>query len=521
MKPTLLLPLLLAAALPAQREHVVRWTGVIDNIARSGTGILVMGDLDKDGVDDYAVGGPGTLSSPNRAGTVELRSGATGKILRKWDGDVLQRYFGWALGRIADLDKDGLPDLIVGTYYYPYTSSTPPGEVQVFSTGTGKELLQFSPPLGHQYLGKSVAGIGDLNADGVPDILASSQTGSSKSTGQVLALSGKDGTVIHSFTGTNEDTNFGQVICVLPDLDNDGVEDIAIGIEQTSNPLRSRVNVFSGKKGSWLFDCGPLGNAGLVSTLISIPDMDNDKQPDLVVGISLVSNTGFSRYGDVEVWSTGTKKLLWRMRTPNASYVITTFGESVDWTPDRDGDGLPEILVGDAWFRSQGGVHVFGSKTRSLLQSITPPWSAASLCAAGERIAMIGDVDGNGSLEFIACCHRPDTTTSHQPGVLTCSLDPIDLSVEEEEVSLFQGGKQQIFVHAGPQRAGSLVLMLGTASGTNPGIPVGSETLFLNADSYFSFTLAAPLAVLWNNLSILDANGDGSVGFVLPTGLPP
>ncbi|MEZ5987612.1 MAG: hypothetical protein R3F30_00500 [Planctomycetota bacterium] len=77
---------------------------------------------------------------------------------------------------------------------------------------------------------------------------------------------------------------------------------------------------------------------------------------------------------------------------------------------------------------------------------------------------MLGDIDGSGSLEFVTHCRRPELATASTYGIITCSLDALDLGVDVEEVSLFHGGKQELRGPRRDQRAGSLVLMLGTAS---------------------------------------------------------
>ena len=76
--------------------------------------------------------------------------------------------FGAALANAGDLDSDGVPDLIVGApgeSGYAWT-----GYVQVLSGRTGSVIRTFTGGAAWLF-GYAVAGAGDVNLDGVPDIL--------------------------------------------------------------------------------------------------------------------------------------------------------------------------------------------------------------------------------------------------------------------------------------------------------------------------------------------------------------
>jgi hypothetical protein len=71
--------------------------------------------------------------------------------------------------------------------------------------------------------------------------------------------------------------------------------------------------------------------------------------------------------------------------------------------------------------------------------------------------------------------------------------------------------------------SGSLYLVLGSASGTGAGLPLApGVVLFLEPDAYTSLWLAGPTASPFvNGLGLLDAEGDGRAGVLLPPGLNP
>jgi hypothetical protein len=90
-------------------------------------------------------------------------------------------------------------------------------------------------------------------------------------------------------------------------------------------------------------------------------------------------------------------------------------------------------------------------------------------------------------------------------------------------ISLYAGGTQSWDLDAGPAHAGQLYLVLGSLSGTAPGIPLGGGlTLPLNHDFWLDFTLSMPNAPpLFESLGVLDAAGTRhAFGLDLPSGLP-
>ncbi|QDU69879.1 FG-GAP repeat protein [Engelhardtia mirabilis] len=90
------------------------------------------------------------------------------------------------------------------------------------------------------------------------------------------------------------------------------------------------------------------------------------------------------------------------------------------------------------------------------------------------------------------------------------------------ELSLGAGGSQDLLVAAGPQSAGASYLMLGSASGTQPSIPLpGGLALPLVLDAYTDLTLAGGGGLLSGNFGTLGPLGDAVATFALPAGSDP
>lgn len=91
-----------------------------------------------------------------------------------------------------------------------------------------------------------------------------------------------------------------------------------------------------------------------------------------------------------------------------------------------------------------------------------------------------------------------------------------------QSVALSAGGAQQLQLAAGAEHAGALYLLLGSASGTAPGLPYGDFVLPLNPDAYFSWSLGNPNAApLAQSLGVLNASGKAQAQWTLPPSSDP
>jgi hypothetical protein len=98
----------------------------------------------------------------------------------------------------------------------------------------------------------------------------------------------------------------------------------------------------------------------------------------------------------------------------------------------------------------------------------------------------------------------------------------LSLASMEHKLSLAAGGAQELALSAPGTRAGDLYLVLGSASGTKPGTPIGGLPLPLNYDPYTRVSAAlanAPPFVAF--VGFLDAAGEATARFELPPGIDP
>ena len=132
-----------------------------------GAAVVGLGDIDGDGFDDQAVTSRG-VDPP----MVQIFSGRDGALLREHFGTPgADDAYGWAGANSGDVDGDGLDDLIVSAPDLN-KSFTGQGQVYVYSGADGALLHTFTAPAatGAQF-GYSVAGAGDVDMDGYDDVI--------------------------------------------------------------------------------------------------------------------------------------------------------------------------------------------------------------------------------------------------------------------------------------------------------------------------------------------------------------
>ncbi|HEX5052574.1 MAG TPA: VCBS repeat-containing protein, partial [Planctomycetota bacterium] len=121
-----------------------------------------LGDVNGDGCDDFLCG----LGDPYWYGAVGVISGRTGRLMRIVTGQNFLDYIGSACVGCGDLDGDGVPDFAAGGGL-----SGANGSVQAFSGATGNRLFSvYSGGTGDNF--GAVLQAGDYDHDGVLDIIA-------------------------------------------------------------------------------------------------------------------------------------------------------------------------------------------------------------------------------------------------------------------------------------------------------------------------------------------------------------
>lgn len=261
-------------------------------------------------------------------------------------------------------------------------------------------------PRGPGQFGAKVIGVPDLDGDGRGDLVVGAQWEANLA-GRVHVYSGASGTLIRTLQSPTPRVDLGQfglALAAVPDLDGDGVWDLAVGTSAEGNTVTGfgRVHVFSGATGtlvrSLISPQPEFGGQAFPSfgvAVAGVPDVDGDGFGDLLVG-AMREGTGDS--GRAYLFSGATGALLLTMTTPNPE-TNGYFGGAVSSVPDADGDGVADLLVGawneDAGATNAGRAYLFSGATGALLRTFVSP-SPTSQGIFGFSLQGVADVDGDG-----------------------------------------------------------------------------------------------------------------------------
>lgn len=353
-----------------------------------GNSLAGAGDLNGDGIDDICFGAEwADPEGRSNAGQCYVVYGKNDEFPAEWDVSTLNGSTGFTISGIAadnhvgrgvafagDLNGDGIDDLVVGA---SYVNSFAGAVYVIFGDDEGYpasfDLTSLDGSNGvalhgedDEQAGASVSSAGDLNADGIVDLLIGAttsanpgrafvvfgRTGAYPASYRLADLNGSNGFV---FIGQHQNDNYGASVSNAGDLNSDGIDDLIIGsysadppTEAGSNqgqafvlfgrdtgfPASMDVSSLNGANGFMLTGRDPDDNAGY--DVASAGDVNGDGIDDI-----LVSATGAGP-GESEI---------------GESYVV--YGRlgclvgSVDRTDDPDSDVLfVNASTGDAVSRT-------------------------------------------------------------------------------------------------------------------------------------------------------------------------
>ncbi|MEQ8844325.1 MAG: GC-type dockerin domain-anchored protein [Phycisphaerales bacterium] len=421
----------LTAPFPATLELVdvdrdigFRLDGVSDG-DRSGDSVASVGDINGDGIADLVIGAPGeSTGGVSAAGTTFVVFGSDSGFpaefqLRDLDGqngfriDGVERpgLSGTSVAPAGDVNGDGIADVIIGaslseplrrvqagSSYVVFGRDVPGGDrfpsVLQLDELDGRNGFRMDGAEG-DLSGSAVASAGDLNDDGVDDVLVGAfrgdfggqpdtglayvvygiDTGAGGRFPPAIDLTRLDGATGVVLGGVDEGDYTGVSVAAAGDVNGDGIDDAIIGASNARPDRRTRTGaayVVFGRRG------GP-------GAQLPLADLD--------------SRNGFRIDGDVDG---------------------DALGDSVASAGDMDGDGVGDVAVGvpgrDPGGRSDAGAGavVFG---RDFDEGEAFPPSLAwgdidgqsgfrfpgveTFGQAGRSIASAGDLNGDGTDDLI------------------------------------------------------------------------------------------------------------------------
>jgi Ca2+-binding RTX toxin-like protein len=429
----------------------------------AGFAVFAAGDLNNDGFGDVVVGA-------RKADLAGLDSGAAYVVFGHggaWStvdlatlngtngfratGETAGDYAGAAVTTVSDINGDGINDLVVaarlhdgngldasGSIYVLFGRSGAFGATQALGGLNGSNGFRINGELANDLAGVSIASAGDVNGDGLSDLIIGTKyadpNGANSGAAWVvfgkaggwaadLNLSSLDGTNGFQLNGATTGDNAGTSVSGAGDVNGDGYADIIIGAEAldpTGQTNAGGAYVVFGHGGTWSANIalgalngtdgfrinGELANDRAGRAVAGAGDVNGDGWADLLIGAYLADPNGRSASGASYIVygraSFGATLDLSSLNGTNGFEIDGELandqsGRSVAAAGDVNGDGLADFLIGsrgsDIGYSSSGSTFlVFGQRSGVVL---TGTVKAETLTggASGDRITGGGGID--------------------------------------------------------------------------------------------------------------------------------
>ncbi len=387
-------PLQSAATHAAHRIHALHGPRAGDQF---GVALATAGDVNGDGVHDWILGAPATRVGQETVGRVIVVSGVNMTILHEWFGAPGSLRLGGAVAAAGDVDQDGHGDLLVGAPY----GAAGHGEVRLYSGATGAVLKSWQGSAAGDQFGRCVSGTQDVDGDGIPDVLVGAPQADigGPNAGELSLFSGSDGTLLRVHRGSTFD-QLGFSTVGTGDLNGDGRGDYAVGVPFSDAAAFNggAVMVFSGTDGALLYQvAGQVAGDQLGFGLSGGQELNGDGVLDLGVCAPGADANGFDS-GAAYALSGLDGSLLRVFPGPGPGLYLS----AVSLLGDVNGDGRGEVLAGCAGAQGAaneaGQVELFSGSDGSSLKLFLGP---RALGWFGAAVAGGGDVNGDGIPDFL------------------------------------------------------------------------------------------------------------------------
>lgn len=329
-------------------------------------------------------------------------------------GTFSGQSFGYSAATAGDVNGDGYSDIIVGSPYWdlPFTDC---GRVQVFlgsSTGiSATPSWTYQGTGANARLGFSVSSAGDVNGDGISDVVAGAPGMAGHGVAYVFlgSLAGVGATPTATLNGNAQaNSEFGWSVALAGDVNGDGYSDVLVGAPKYFNTLSAQGRAYCYYGNALTLGWTATGvpsNGQLGYCVAGIGDMDGDGAGEVAIGAPMQPKIPTTNNGAVHLFrgnmGTGLGVTASRVLTGPGS---SNFGWSVAGAGDMNGDGWADLVVGAPGTTSgNGAAHLFLSDgTPTLVPlSATSSLGGTATEGMGRAVGSAGDVNGDGFADII------------------------------------------------------------------------------------------------------------------------
>lgn len=400
---------------------IVTTLTIVDSDSGMGNSVACAGDVNGDNFSDIIVGAPDFTNGENKEGAAFIYpgspSGTKDVPVSIIEGNQASASMGFSVASAGDVNGDGYSDVFVGAYRYD-NGNVDEGNAFVYhgsaSTTSASQKIAKDGNQDNAAFGSSVSGAGDVNGDGLGDVIVGAPffDNGEVNEGAAFVFHGTASGFLLSggmVDSDQKDARLGYSVGCAGDMNGDGYSDVIIGAPfyESGESKEGVAFIYRGESSGINFSIVQLmlevnqADALFGGSVAGAGDVNGDGYSDVIVGAPTYDNDQVDEGAAFIFHGSAQGVSLVPGKTIDHDQSGSFLGLSVNAAGDVNGDGYGDVIVGAPFYTksqaSDGMVLVYyGSNIGINYDSPISLFGEALQARLGSSVAGAGDVNGDG-----------------------------------------------------------------------------------------------------------------------------